>query len=63
MLFLTVLLSIQLPPSVKNRVSVMNDTVMVGAYDDLVTGIIVEALNEIIDMMRFRYMRTEFLTD
>lgn len=41
----------------------MNDTVMVGADNNLVVRIIVETLYEIIDMMRFRYMGTEFLSD
>ena len=63
MLFLTVVIPIELPPPVINWVPIMYDTVMVGADDDLITCIIVEALYEIIDMMRFCNMRTEFLSD
>ena len=63
MLFLPVFISIHLPPSVKYRVSVMNDTVMIGADNYLITGIIIETLYEIINMMSFRNMRTEFLAD
>ena len=63
MLFLTVLVPIQLPFPVKYGISVMYDTVMVGAYDDLVARIIVETLYVIINMMRFRYMGTEFFAD
>lgn len=63
MLFLTVVIPIELPPPVINWVPIMYDTVMVGADDDLIACIIVEARDEIIDMMRFRNMRTEFLTN
>ena len=63
MLFLTVVIPIEFPPPVINWVPIMYDTVMVGADDDLITCIIVEALYEIIDMMRFRNMRAEFLTN
>jgi hypothetical protein len=63
MLFLTVFILIEFPLPVKYRVSVMYDTVMVGTDNNLIAGIVVEAFNEIIDMMRFRNMRTEFLTD
>ena len=63
MLFLPILVSVQLAFSVKNRISVMNDTVMVGAYDNLVACIIVEALYEIINMMSFCNMGTEFLAN
>ena len=63
MLFLPVPVSIHLPFPVKNGVCVMNDTVMIGADDNLVAGIIVKAIYEVIYMMRFRNMRTEFLSD
>ena len=63
MLFLTVFIPIKLPPSVKYGIFVMYDTVMIGADDNLVAGIVVKALYEIIDMMRFRYMGTEFFAD
>ena len=41
----------------------MYDTVMIGADDNLIARIIVKALYEIINMMSFRNMRTEFLAD
>lgn len=63
MLFLSVLITIEFSLPVKNWVSVMNDTMMVRADDDLVARIIVETLYEIINMMSFRNMRTEFLAD
>ena len=56
MLFLSVLITIEFSLPVKNWISVMNDTVMIGADDNLVAGIVVKALYEIIDMMRFRNM-------
>ena len=63
MLFLPILIPIKLPSSVKYRISVMYDTVMVGTDDDLVACIIIETLYEIINMMGFCNMRTEFLSD
>ena len=63
MLFLPIVVSIHLPFSVKNGISIMYDTMMVGADDNLVAGIIVKAIYEVIYMMRFRNMRTEFLSD
>ena len=63
MLFLTVLVSIYLPLPVKYRISVMYDTVMVGTDNNLVVCIIIETLYEIINMMGFCNMRTEFLAN
>ena len=63
MLFLTVFIPIKLPPSVKNRVSVMYDTVMIGADNYLVAGIVGKAVYEIIYMMSVRNMGTKFLAD
>ncbi len=63
MLFLSVLITIEFSLPVKNWVSVMNDTMMVRADDNLVASIIVEAFYEIIYVMSFCNMRTEFLTD
>ena len=63
MLFLSVLITIEFSLPVKNWVSVMNDTMMVRADDNPVASIIVEAFYEIIYVMSFRNMRTEFLTD
>ena len=63
MLFLPILVSVQLAFSVKNRISVMNDTMVVRTDANLVTGVIIEAFYEVSDMVRFSNMRTKFLTN
>lgn len=48
---------------IKNRIRVVNDTVVVGADDELVGSVIVEAGYEVIDVVGLSGMRAVFLAD
>ena len=48
--------------SVELRVSLMNDTVVVWTYDHLIVGIVVQAFDIVINVVRFRDVSAELLT-
>ncbi len=41
----------------------MDNAVMIWTYNQLIAGIVVETVDKVIDMMRFRNMGTELFTD
>jgi len=49
--------------SVELWVCLMDDTVVVRTYDHLIVGIVVQAFDIVINVMRFRDVSAEFLTD
>ena len=62
-LFPSIFISIQFSSPVKDRVGIMNNTVMIGADNYLVAGIVVQALYEVIYVVCLRNVRSELLSD
>ena len=62
-LFLSILILVQFSSPVKDRIGIMNNTVMIWTDNYLVSGIVIQALHEIIDVMCLCNVRTEFLSD
>lgn len=59
----TVGIQVDSSPPVKGRVGVVDDAVMVGAEDELVSGVIIEASDKIIDMVGLCDMGAVFFAD
>ena len=62
-LFLSISVPIQLSSPVKDRIRIMNDTVVIWTDNNLVAGIVIEALHEIFYVMSLCNVRTEFLSN
>ena len=51
------------PPPIKYRIRIMNYPVVIRTDNHLIPGIIIQALYKVIDVVRFRDMRTKLLSD
>ena len=60
--FYTIIKPIQQSFPIKHRIRIMYNTMMIRADNHLIIRIIIQAINKIINMMSFRYMRTIFFS-
>ena len=62
-LFPPISVPVQLSSPVKDRIRIMNDTVVIWTDDNLVAGIVIQAFEKIINVMCLCNVRTELLSD
>ena len=62
-LFLSILILVQFSSPVKDRIGIMNNTVMIWTDNYLVAGIVVQALYKVIYVVCLRNVRSELLSD